>query len=163
MAIEGVKHLVECHCVLPQYRKMENPIFHKFVVFSVIDDDAIEPKFVQCNNCLIVHKIVDICKSEIVAGLEFSNAVTRLDEIKESIPDQMASFLEKANSDMATWENVAFLLENSLGGFEVPIAKEIVGGMTQVKMLSVDEKGKVKIKTVTRNDDLEIINESRTN
>lgn len=163
MSIEGVKHLVECHCVLPQYRKMENPIFHKFVVFSVIDDDAVEPKFVQCNNCLIVHKIVDICKSEIVAGLEFSNAVTRLDEIKESIPDQMASFLEKANSDMATWENVAFLLENSLGGFEVPIAKEIVGGMTQVKMLSVDEKGKVKIKTVARNDDLEIINESRTN
>jgi len=38
-----------------------------------------------------------------------------------------------------------------------------VGGMTQVKMLSVDEKGKVKIKTVTRNDDLEIKNESRTN
>ena len=64
---------------------------------------------------------------------------------------------------MATWENVAFLLENSLGGFEAPIAKEIVGGMTQVKMLSVDEKGKVKIKTVTRNDDLEIKNESRSN
>lgn len=163
MPVEGVKHLIECHCVLPQYRKMENPIFHKFVVFSVIDDDVVEPKFVQCNNCSIVHKITDICKSEIVAGLEFSNAVTRIDEVRESLPDQIASFLEKANADMATWENVAFLLENSLGGFEAPIAKEIVGGMTQVKMLSVDEKGKVKIKTVTRNDDLEIKNESRSN
>ena len=80
-----------------------------------------------------------------------------------SIPDQIGSFLEKANSDMATWENVAFLLENSLGSFEVPIAKEIIGGMTQVKLLSVDEKGKVKIKTATRNDDLEISNENRTN
>ena len=163
MPIDGVKHIIECHCVLPQYRKMENPIYHKFVVFSVVDDDVVEPKFVQCNNCAIIHKITDICKSEIVAGLEFSNAVTRLDEVRESIPDQIASFLEKANSDMSTWENVAFLLENSLGGFEVPIAKEIVGGMTQVKMLSVDEKGKVKIKTVTRNDDVEMRNEDRTN
>ena len=163
MSIEGVKHLIECHCVLPQYRKMENPIFQKFVVFSVVEDDVVEPKFVQCNNCAIVHKVTDICKTEIVVGLEFSNAVTRLDEVKESIPDQIGSFLEKANSDMATWENVAFLLENSLGSFEVPIAKEIIGGMTQVKLLSVDEKGKVKIKTVTRNDDLEILNENRTN
>jgi hypothetical protein len=134
---------------------MENPIYHKFVVFSIIEDDVVEPKFVQCNNCAIIHKITDVCKSEIVAGLEFSNAVTRIDEVREALPDQIASFLEKANSDMATWENVAFLLENSLGGFEVPIAKEEVSGLTQVKMLSVDEKGKVKIKTVTRNDILE--------
>lgn len=155
MATEGIKHLIECHCILPQYRRLETPIYHKFVVFSVVEDDVVEPKFVQCNNCSIIHKVTDICKSEIVAGLEFSNAVTRIDEVRENIPDQIASFLEKANSDMATWENVAFLIENSLGGFEVPIAKEESGGLTQVKMLSVDEKGKVKIKTVTRNEFLE--------
>ncbi len=156
MATEGIKHLIECHCVLPQYRNLETPIFHKFVVFSVVDDDIVEPKFVQCNNCSIVHKITDICKSEIVAGLEFSNAVTRLDEVQQGLPDNIASILEKANCDLATWENVAFLIETSLDGFEVPIAKEESGNLTQVKLLTVDKQGKAKVKTVARNDFLEI-------
>jgi hypothetical protein len=134
---------------------MENPIFHKFVVFSIVEDDVVEPKFVQCNNCGIVHKIVDICKTEIVAGLEFSNAVTRLDEVQQGIPDNIASILEKSNCDLATWENVAYLLETSLDGFEVTIAKEESSGLTQVKILAVDKNGKAKVKTATRNEYLE--------
>ena len=106
----------------------------------------------QCNNCSIVHKVVDICKSEIVAGLEFSNAVTRLDEVQQGLPDNVASILTKANCDLATWENVAFLMETSLEGFEVPIAKEENAGLTQIKLLVVDKQGKAKVKTVTRND-----------
>lgn len=152
MAAEGIKHLIDCHCILPQYRKQETPIYHKFVVFSIVDDNVVEPKFVQCNNCSIVHKVVDICKSEIVAGLEFSNAVTRLDEVQQGLPDNVASILTKANCDLATWENVAFLMETSLEGFEVPIAKEENAGLTQIKLLVVDKQGKAKVKTVTRND-----------
>ena len=156
MPAEGVKHLVECHCILPQFRKVEPQIFHKFVVFSIIEDDVVEPKFVQCNNCGIVHKIIDICKSEIVAGLENSNAVTRLDEVKTSIPDHIGSLLEKSNCDLATWENVQFLLDNNDNGFEVVIAKEENAGLIQAKLLVVDDKGKARIKTATRNDYLEL-------
>ena len=39
MSVEGVKHLIQCHCVLPQYRNANPPMFHKFVTFSVVDDD----------------------------------------------------------------------------------------------------------------------------
>ena len=64
MALEGVRHLIECHCTLPQYRNANPPVYHKFVVFSVLDEDAIQKKLVQCNNCGIIHKVVDLCKKK---------------------------------------------------------------------------------------------------
>lgn len=155
MASEGLKHLIECHCVLPQYRNAEPPVYHKFVVFSVIEDDNVEHKFVQCNNCSVVHKIIDICKSEVVAGLDFSSAITTLDEVKSGVPDEIAAHLERNKCDLATWENVLFNLENSLEGFEVPIAREENLGLTQIKVLVVNKQGKVRIKTESRNDYLE--------
>ena len=62
----GVKHNIQCLCVLPQYRKTKDPPYHEFVVFSVIDDsDTVEEKYAQCNNCGAIHKIIDLCRSEI--------------------------------------------------------------------------------------------------
>lgn len=156
MPLEGIKHLIDCHCVLPQFRNADPPVYHKFVVFSVIEDDTIEPKFVQCNNCSVVHKIVDICRSEVVAGLDFSNAITTLDEIKPGLPGEIASILDKNRCDLATWENVLFNLDHRPEGFEVPIAKEENLGLTQVKILVVNDKGRVRLKTESRNDYLEI-------
>ena len=34
----GIKHLIECHCMLPQYRNKKDRQYHKFVVFSIIDN-----------------------------------------------------------------------------------------------------------------------------
>ena len=65
--MSGFKHLIQCHCILPQYRKLDNPIFHKFVVFSKFgDDEDVIPKIVKCNNCDVAHKVTDFCKSEIM-------------------------------------------------------------------------------------------------
>ena len=47
--IVGIKHLIECNCVLPQYQNTKKPIFHKFTVFSIIDEDnQIQDKNVIC-------------------------------------------------------------------------------------------------------------------
>lgn len=110
----------------------------------------------QCNNCSVVHKVVDICKSEVVAGLDFSSAITSLEEVKPGLPDNIAAILDKNNCDLATWENVLFNLDNKTEGFEIPIAREENLGLTQVKVLVVNDKGKVRVKTESRNDYLEI-------
>ena len=102
--MQGVKHLIQCHCVLPQFKNHENPTFHKFVVFSVIDDsDTVQPKFAQCNNCGVVHKVVDICKSELTTKEE-SRSLSSIDDIKFSIPKELSSILESYQCDTATWE-----------------------------------------------------------
>ena len=79
----GIKHLVSCHCVLPQFRKMKNPIFHKFVVFSKLENDNVVPKIAKCNNCGVLHKVIDICKSEFIHGHEDSvRSIVQVDYIK---------------------------------------------------------------------------------
>ena len=84
--MKGVKHLIQCHCILPQYKNSPEPIFHKFVVFSEIDEeDNFVTKLAQCNNCGVIHKVVDACKSEIVRGMEESSAILTIPEIKKSL------------------------------------------------------------------------------
>ena len=107
--MQGIKHLIQCHCVLPQYKNRENPVFHKFVVFSVIDDsDTVQPKFAQCTNCGIIHKITDICKSELTTKEE-SKSLPSIQDIKFSLSKDLTSILESYQCDLATWEQAEWI------------------------------------------------------
>ena len=50
---------------------MDNPLFHKFTVFSEFDSEGeIIPKIAKCNNCGVIHKVIDFCRSEIITNLK---------------------------------------------------------------------------------------------
>jgi citrate lyase subunit beta/citryl-CoA lyase len=86
--MQGIKHLIQCHCILPQFRNLKEPKFHQFSVFSIIDDsDVIEPKLVACNNCGILHRVVDVCKSEIVTNREDSASSMKREDFNLSLED----------------------------------------------------------------------------
>ena len=107
---EGIKHTISCLCVLPQFRKRANPPFHQFVVFSVVDDsDVIEPKLVECNNCGVIHRIIDLCKSEVVTSRDELTTLTKKD-IGYMIPQQVSELLESYGCDLATWEQALFII-----------------------------------------------------
>ena len=151
----GIKHLIQCHCTLPQFRNREDVLFHKFVVFSVQGEDgSIEPKFSQCNNCGVIHKVTDICKSEIVPGFEDGLSLITIDDIKIQIPERLSSALEKNNCDLATWENVAFVIENKLWDSHIKISNNTAKGSTQVKILVISDKDSFKIETHLRQNDI---------
>ena len=108
--MQGMKHIVECHCVLPQNRGKSVPIYHTFIVFSEIDDsDTVVPKFVQCNNCGIVHKVTDICRSEIAVGKEELKTISTIDDIRVGLPDDTCNLLDSYSCDLATWEHIDFI------------------------------------------------------
>jgi hypothetical protein len=78
----GVKHLIECHCTLKIYQGSDNHIYHKFPVYSKFDDSGkIIVKIVPCNHCQTLHKVTDICKSEIIRSGKDENlaAMTKED------------------------------------------------------------------------------------
>ena len=107
--MQGVKHLVQCHCILPQFKNAVDPVFHKFVVFSTIDDsDTVQPKFAQCNNCGVIHKVVDICKSELTSK-DDAKALPSIEDIKFSLPPDLVRALETYQSDIATWEQAEWI------------------------------------------------------
>lgn len=113
--MQGIKHLVECHCVLPQYKDRSPQVYHKFVVFSVIDDnDVVIPKHAQCNNCGTVHRVFDIMKSEPVLGNDETHSVMTIDDIKYSIPSNLHDVLKSYEADLHMWEEAAFICENEL-------------------------------------------------
>ena len=122
----GQKHLVQCQCVLPQYRKLKEPVFHKFVVFSILDNDTVEPKYVQCNNCNAVHKVYDLCKSEIIPGKDELRSVVTIREISPFIPSDLRQLLETYNCELSIWEHIKFLLDEQRWGDKVVITKETI-------------------------------------
>ena len=148
--MEGIKHIVECHCVLPQYRNIKNPIYHKFIVFSIIDDsNTVVPKFVQCNNCDTVHKVFDICKSEIISGKDELGLGSQKDDIKRILPEDVGDVLRSYDADLATYENVAFILEQKKWGSFVVLTREIINDDITGRMLTFESATKFKIETFT--------------
>ena len=146
--MQGFKHLIQCHCILPQYRNRPDPVFHQFVVFSTIDDsDTVLPKYVQCNNCNVVHKVYDLCKSEIIAGRDELNSVSTIDDVIYTIPEDIRGVLESYSVDLPTWEHAQFVLQNKVWGTAVILTKDVLEDETQGKILMIEGPGKFNIET----------------
>lgn len=141
----GVKHLVECHCVLPQYRSRPDPIYHRFVVFSELEDDVVITKNAQCGNCGVIHRVTDIFKSEIILGNDESVAIVTINDIKLSIPQNIAGVLESYNADLPTWEHVQFILENKSWGSSVILTSENKNEKIEGKLLKFSSQSSIKI------------------
>lgn len=146
--MQGMKHIIECHCVLSQNRNKSVPVYHKFIVFSEIDDsDTVVPKFVQCNNCGIVHKVIDICKSEIAVGKEDLRTINTIKDIKMCIPEDAAALLESYSCDLATWEHVEFIYRNQKWDEQIILARDVIDDEIQGKRVTFNEKdGKVLLR-----------------
>ena len=122
--MDGIKHLVQCHCVLPTLRKLPNPVYHSFVVFSVLDDGGnVVPKDAECTNCGVIHKIVDICKSEITTK-EKSTAIISTKDISLMIPSELSNVLATYGCDVATWEHSHFIYSNQKWGERVVLTRQ---------------------------------------
>lgn len=111
-------HLIECQCILPIFKNKTKPVYHKFKVFSVIEDDEIEEKYAMCNNCRILHKVIEVNKSEIMWGIEEEKSmVTTIDDIKFNLNDDypnIVKLFEEKEVDITAWEHFNFLVEEEI-------------------------------------------------
>mgnify|MGYP000072445346 CR=1 FL=1 len=138
----GQKHLIQCHCILPQYRKSVIPVFHKFVVFSVIDKDVVVPKYVQCNNCNVVHKIYDICKSEIIPGRDELRTVTTIEEVQLSLPEDLINVLKTYECELPTWEHAKYIFDEDKWGEKIILTRDKIEDEVQGKLLTIQKRNK---------------------
>lgn len=145
MEVYGTKHLIECHCVLPQFRNSEPTIYHKVAVFSIIENDIIKEKLIQCNNCDVIHRIVDICKSEILRGNDSGLSIRKIDDIEISLPTKLSQYLKLQNIDFATWEQIEFILDNKLEE-DVVIKRELHDLNVNLKIINFKSDGSFKVR-----------------
>ena len=142
------KHLIECQCILPIFKNNTSPIFHKFTVFSLFDlNENIKEKWVKCNNCDAVHRVYDICKSEILKNSEkYTNLVTTLDDLKFALPSDIINILSKNNSEIADYEMSAYFIKEKVDQEKIILSKKEIEneGKILVKYISF-ENGKYEI------------------
>jgi hypothetical protein len=149
--MQGQKHLIKCRCILQQFKNTSNPPNHHFVVFSEIDDsDQVKQKSVQCNNCGVIHKVIDICVSEIIDKKEDSKSIITIDDIKSTLHPNLTSILEKNNSDIATWEYAKFITDNKLWGNTITISSDLEDKSRTGKILTILGETLFKVDQFTR-------------
>lgn len=153
----GIKHLIECNCVLKQYQNRKDPFFHMFTVFSIVDeDDKVEEKAVICNNCGIIHTIKEIGKSEITRSENLSS-IRDIKDVTFGLPSNIVNILEENHCDLATHEEVEFIFDNERWGSEVVIKKEVIDGKTIGKTLLIKGPNVFKLNSFTRQDTFGVI------
>ena len=145
----GTKHLIQCHCILPQYRNSEDPVFHQFIVFSILDEesDTVIPKFSSCNNCGAVHKVIDICKSEMVTGRDEVVTQMTTDDFKFSLPADLYELLLLYQKDVADFEHAQFILENERWNDHIILTREEIDNMSQGKLVKFLERNRLRVES----------------
>lgn len=147
----GQKHLIKCRCILPQFKKIVDPPPHQFIVFSIIQDDGtVLLKYSQCNNCGIIHKIIDICKSEIIIGKENMNSLITINDIRSSIHPNFVGVLEANFADLSTWEAIQHIVENKKWGEFVLLTTEIDDHEIHGKYIRILGESLCKVESFTR-------------
>ena len=130
---------------------MQNPPAHQFIVFSKIDDQGeVVTKYAQCNNCGIIHRVVDSCKSEIQAGKENMNSIVKVEDLRHSIHTNFCAILDTNNADLATWEAVQFIVENKQWGGFVVLTTDTEGDEIHGKYLRILGETLCKVESFTR-------------
>ena len=115
---------------------MTDPPSYEFVVFSELVDGIVQTKLVACPNCGIIHKVVDLCKSEILNRDE-SRTLTSVDDVKLSLSEPLIAILEKHDVDISIWEQSRWIIENQQWGSFVQLEQEKVKGGKVVKIMTI--------------------------
>ena len=140
--MKSIKHTIQCHCILPQYRNQAEPVFHKFVVFGELDSsDTLIAKYVNCNHCSAVHRVYDVCKSEIVIGKEDSSAVTTISDLRMMVPPDIVSVLDSYDCELHVFEHVFHILKYKLYDETVILSKEVMEEEVIGKRLTFSKEG----------------------
>lgn len=152
MPLSYQKHLIECRCTLAQYKNREPPVFHSFVVFSIVGEDGmIQPSFELCNNCNVLHKIIETGTSQILKKDELKSALT-VEEIKSGFPVNLQKLIKSYDLDLATCKEIKFLLEQEMWGKGVVLSKERMDDTTVGKYLIILGEELFKIDSFERED-----------
>ncbi len=147
----GTKHLIQCHCILPQYRNSKNPLFHQFVVFSIVnvESDTVVPKFAECNNCGAAHKVIDICKSEIITGKDEVRSQLSIEDMKYSLPSELCELLLSYDKEIPDFEHAQFILENNRWDDYIILSREELDDHIQGKLVRFISEVKFRVESYT--------------
>jgi len=149
---EYVKHLIECRCSLPQFRSWDDPPSHKFVVFSVLNEQAeVMPSYAKCNNCGIIHRVKEVGVS-ITIKKEEMRSLTTIEDLETQVPKWLANILKSHDCDLHVWQEAKFIYDNELWGRFIVLSKDHEDEVVIGKLCQILGKTLHKIEVFDRDD-----------
>ena len=132
--------------MLKTLQKGTTPLYHKFVVYSKIDEyENIIPKYVKCNNCETVHYVYEICRSEIKTGKEDMTSINTIKDISLSLSDKIVGVLNENDAGLASYEEILDAIENDYFPLNIVLQRETIEDIIQIKTLVIKDKDNFKI------------------
>lgn len=132
--------------MLKTLQKGTTPLYHKFVVYSKIDEyENIIPKYVKCNNCETVHYVYEICRSEIKTGKEDITSINTIKDISLSLSEKLAGVLNENDAGLASYEEILDAIENDYFPLNIVLQRETIEDIIQIKTLVIKDKDNFKI------------------
>lgn len=141
------RHLIKCRCILAQNKSTASPKAFSFVTCSLIIDGVVQQSFAECPNCGILHKIVDICRSEIINKGDLVGVAKTVDDLKLSLPEKLSSILSAHELDISTWQHAANIIEHELWGHFVVLKRETIGSDELIKFIRILSPTLFKVET----------------
>lgn len=156
MKRDYIKHLIQCRCILLQFRQLEHPPIHKFVVFSEIEPDGgFCPSLAQCPNCGVVHKVKEVGQSDILRKEDLASVMT-VDEIKSSVPEKIAEQISGYELEAHQWQEIKWIIENEAWGKSVLLVKDKAEGIIAGKAFQILSPSLGRITSFTKEDVQEV-------
>ena len=156
MSRSGIKHLIQCRCILPTMKRVPDPPLHSFVVFSVINEDGtLVEKKASCNNCGVMHHIYEVCHSKIVPEAEGSSFEMTIEDVSVFIPDSVKNVLSSYNAELPDYEYVKFMIEENCVGAHIVLDHEFNEGRRSGKILKYKGDNKFEIEPFSRKEYLD--------
>jgi len=106
--------------------------------------------YAQCNNCDTIHKIYDICKSEIIAGKDESAAVEQINDIQISLPSSLFELFENYQLEISDYQYARFVLENKLWDSTIILSSENEDETKSGKLLRFVAEDQFRVEPFTR-------------
>ena len=110
---------------------------------------------VTCNNCGIVHKVFEVCKSTILHDLEGTNSSVTIDDVTLQLPETVGKLLNSYGKDLPDYEHTKFMLDENMVGDFVVLTQEFNEGRKSGKVLKYKGKGKFEIEPFSRSEIIE--------
>ena len=135
----GQRHLIDCHYILHIYKNVSPVVYHKFAVYSKLDEKTgkVVPKYVNCNNCGITHFVDEFCKSKIQKGKEDMASIRNISEIEIGLPDKLTNFLRQYHPTIDILEEIEDVFNNNTFPKNIVIKREIIDETHNIKILNL--------------------------
>ncbi len=151
----GIKHLLQCRCILPTMKNRKDPPLHKFKVFSLQENGKIVEKMVTCNNCGVVHRVYEVCKSEILNNVEGTRSSVTIEDISLMMTESILNILKSYEKELPDYEHVKFMIEEERVGEFIILSQEFNDGRRTGKVLKYKGNSRFEIEPFSMSEIIE--------